>query len=114
MPQESVACFFLHKTMLFSTFEEKALFMVYNTKTSIKSIVDSEKLVCPSCHIDMMRLSETRRKEADEMKKLMMKFGNLFAALALVAVTLNVNSTCGHYIYQAPIPESAKKLSKIR
>ncbi|MCI9597431.1 MAG: cyclic lactone autoinducer peptide [Firmicutes bacterium] len=48
------------------------------------------------------------------MKKLMMKFGNLFAALALVATTLNVNSTCSHYIYQAPIPESAKKLSKIR
>ncbi len=48
------------------------------------------------------------------MKKIMEKFGNLFAALALVAATLNVNSTCGYHVYQESVPESAKKLSKIK
>lgn len=48
------------------------------------------------------------------MKKFTMKLGNLFAMLALVLASLNVNSTCSTYIYQEPIPDSAKKLSKIR
>jgi cyclic lactone autoinducer peptide len=48
------------------------------------------------------------------MKKIMIKFGNIIAALALVAATLNVNSTCCHHVYQEPVPESAKKLSKIK
>lgn len=48
------------------------------------------------------------------MKKVMMKFGNMVAALALVAASMNVNATCGHLLYQEPIPESAKKLSKVK
>lgn len=48
------------------------------------------------------------------MKKVMMKFGNMVAALALVAASMNVNATCGWHIYQEKVPESAKKLSKIK
>lgn len=48
------------------------------------------------------------------MKKVMMKFGNVLAALALVTASMNVNATCGHLLYQEAIPESAKKLSKVK
>ncbi|MEG2757972.1 MAG: cyclic lactone autoinducer peptide [Anaerovoracaceae bacterium] len=48
------------------------------------------------------------------MNKLFLKFGNVIATLALVAATMNVNATCGHYIYQESVPESAKKLCKIK
>lgn len=50
----------------------------------------------------------------ENMKKIIMKFGNVMAMLALVAATLNVNSTCSHHIYQETVPESAKKLSKVK
>lgn len=48
------------------------------------------------------------------MKKLMMKFGSMIAALALVAASLNVNATCSYHVYQDKVPESARKLSKIK
>lgn len=48
------------------------------------------------------------------MKKIMMKLGNSVAALALVAAALNVNSTCVFHVYQEPIPECAKKLSRVK
>ena len=48
------------------------------------------------------------------MKKLMVKFGNAVAAIALVAATMNVNATCSYYVYQDTVPECAKKLSKIK
>ena len=48
------------------------------------------------------------------MRKLFLKFGSAFMMLALTAAELNVNATCGHHIYQEAIPESARKLSKIK
>lgn len=48
------------------------------------------------------------------MKKISYSWGKVLAALALVMATMNVNSTCVHYIYQEPVPETAKKLSKIK
>ncbi len=46
------------------------------------------------------------------MKKFMMKFGGLFAALALVITTATVNSACACIMHQEEIPETAKKLRK--
>lgn len=34
--------------------------------------------------------------------------------LSVVAASLNVNATCSHYINQVPIPDSARRLSRIR
>lgn len=48
------------------------------------------------------------------MQKLMTKCGTLLAALAMLAAALNVNATCAHHVYQDRVPESAKKLSKIK
>lgn len=48
------------------------------------------------------------------MKKLMMKLGNVVAVLAVVAATLNVNATCSYHAYQETVPDSARKLSKIK
>lgn len=47
------------------------------------------------------------------MKKLMIRLGNIVAMLAVVAATLNVNATCSHHVYQEPVPDSAKRLSKL-
>lgn len=49
-----------------------------------------------------------------KMKKMIVKFGNMVAALALVAASMNVNATCGWHIYQEEVPESAKKLGKVK
>ena len=48
------------------------------------------------------------------MKTMMMKLGNVMAALAIVAASMNVNSACAHYIYQEEVPACANKLSKIK
>lgn len=48
------------------------------------------------------------------MKNLIMKIGNAVAVLALVAASVNVNSTCCHYIYQGPVPKDANRLRKVR
>lgn len=48
------------------------------------------------------------------MNKLYLKFGNVIAVLALVFATISVNSTCRMYMYQDEIPESVKKLNKIK
>lgn len=48
------------------------------------------------------------------MEKLKIRLGSAVAALAMRAATLNVNATCTHYVYQAPVPEDAKKLSKVK
>ncbi len=48
------------------------------------------------------------------MNKLYLKFGNVIAALAFVFATMGVNAACRHYMYQEPIPESVKKLKKVR
>lgn len=48
------------------------------------------------------------------MEKVFVKFGSVLAALALMVAAMNVNATCMHYAHQEEIPESAKKLSKIK
>lgn len=48
------------------------------------------------------------------MNKLYLKFGNVIATLALVFATISVNSACRHHMYQDPIPESVKKLKKVK
>lgn len=48
------------------------------------------------------------------MKKLSLKFGNVVAALAFVFATMSVNAACRYFMYQEPIPESVKKLKKVR
>ena len=59
-------------------------------------------------------LDKRSENKEENMKKLMMKLGNIVAGLALIAATLNVNSTCAHHIYQEPVPDSAKKLAKLK
>lgn len=45
-------------------------------------------------------------------KQLMMKFGPMLAALALMVTTVSVNTTCTWVCYQDKLPESANKLRK--
>lgn len=47
-----------------------------------------------------------------QMKKLLMKYSGMLAALAMVFTTLTANSTCTWVTYQEEMPESAKKLRK--
>ncbi len=44
------------------------------------------------------------------MKKIILKYGGMLAALAMVFTTLTVNSTCTWMTYQEELPETAKKL----
>mgnify|MGYP003196300362 FL=1 len=46
------------------------------------------------------------------MKKIILKYGCMLAALAMVFTTLTVNSTCTWMTYQEELPETAKKLRK--
>ena len=46
------------------------------------------------------------------MKKIILKFGGMLAALAMVFTTLTVNSTCTWMTYQEELPDTAKKLRK--
>lgn len=46
------------------------------------------------------------------MNKLIMKYGGMLAALALVVTTLTANSACIFYTHQEPLPADAKKLRK--
>lgn len=46
------------------------------------------------------------------MKKFMVKFSGLFAALALCVTTLTANSTCFFCAHQAEMPAESKKLRK--
>ena len=46
------------------------------------------------------------------MKKFIVKHGNVFAALALMITTINVNSTCWFIMHQDKLPKAAKKLRK--
>ncbi|MCI9141956.1 MAG: cyclic lactone autoinducer peptide [Lachnospiraceae bacterium] len=48
------------------------------------------------------------------MKKLYLRFGSFVATLALIAASMNVNATCQYHLYQETIPESAKKLCKVK
>lgn len=43
------------------------------------------------------------------MKKLLYKFGSLFAALALTAGVLSTNVACGGPYYQPKVPEGLRK-----
>lgn len=55
-----------------------------------------------------------RPKGRIKMEKLKIRIGSAMAALAMRAAALNVNATCTHHLYQAPVPEDAKKLSKVK
>lgn len=46
------------------------------------------------------------------MKKFFIKYGHIFAAMALVFTTLVANSTCAFLIHQEKLPEGAKTLRK--
>jgi len=46
------------------------------------------------------------------VNKLIMKYGGMLAALALVVTTLTANSACIFYTHQEQLPESAKALRK--
>ena len=46
------------------------------------------------------------------MKKIILKYGGMLAALAKVFTTLTVNSTCTWMTYQEELPDTAKKLRK--
>lgn len=47
------------------------------------------------------------------MKNLLLRFGGMLAALALVVTIVNVNTTCFFAGYQPELPKGAKKLSHI-
>ncbi len=61
----------------------------------------------------MQLVKKSYIREEKTMKKLMIRLGNIVAMLAVVAATLNVNATCSHHVYQEPVPDSAKRLSKL-
>ena len=42
------------------------------------------------------------------MKKIILKYGGMLAALAMVFTTLTVNSTCTWMTYQEELPDTAK------
>lgn len=46
------------------------------------------------------------------MKTFVRKYGNVFAALALVFTTMTANSTCCFCIHQPKMPTDAKQLRK--
>ncbi|MGN1277470.1 MAG: cyclic lactone autoinducer peptide [Floccifex sp.] len=46
------------------------------------------------------------------MKKYIVKFSGLFAALALCVTTLTANSTCVFCMHQSKMPVNSKKLRK--
>ena len=46
------------------------------------------------------------------MKKLIMKYGDMIATLALMVTTLNVNVACTFYAHQPKLPDGAEKLRK--
>lgn len=46
------------------------------------------------------------------MRKFLVKFSGLFAALALCATTLMENSTCVFCMHQEKMPANSKKLRK--
>jgi len=48
------------------------------------------------------------------MKKIMVKFGGMLAAMAILITTINVNSTCICFAYQPELPEEAFKLRKLK
>lgn len=49
---------------------------------------------------------------SDQYEKIILKYGGMLAALAMVFTTLTVNSTCTWMTYQEELPETAKKLRK--
>ena len=46
------------------------------------------------------------------MKKIILKYGGMLAALAMAFTTLTVNSNCTWMTYQEELPDTAKKLRK--
>lgn len=50
--------------------------------------------------------------EVKEMKKILMKYSGMLAAVAMVFTTLTANTACTWMSYQEELPETAKKLRK--
>lgn len=46
------------------------------------------------------------------MKKLLLKYGNILGALAIVVTTYNVNACCQFVLHQPVVPQEAKRLRK--
>jgi len=46
------------------------------------------------------------------MKKVMYKFGHIFASLALLVTVVNVNSSCFFMAHQPELPKGANRLKK--
>lgn len=51
-------------------------------------------------------------KGEDFMKKFLIKYSGVFAALALAFTTLTANSTCVYCVHQPEMPKNSKKLRK--
>jgi len=51
-------------------------------------------------------------KGRNQMKKFIMKYSGVLAALALVVTTLTANSTCVYCVHQPKMSENCKKLRK--
>lgn len=51
-------------------------------------------------------------EEGEWMKKFLKKYGRIFATLAIMVTSVNVNTTCMVIMYQDKLPEEAKKLRK--
>lgn len=46
------------------------------------------------------------------MKKFLAKYANVFAAFAMLAATVSVDTLCGYHYGQPPAPASLRKLRK--
>lgn len=47
------------------------------------------------------------------MKKLVYRFGSVFASLALLITVANVNTSCFFMAHQPELPKGAQKLKKV-
>jgi len=50
------------------------------------------------------------RREVAILKKIIYKFGGMFASLALMVTALNVNVACAWLVHQPKLPKGADKL----
>ena len=76
-----------------------------------------EQVIEGFCIIENRKTSfyrENKRKRGNKMKKVSKNFEKILAKAALVSASNNVNSTCRWYVYQELVPQSAKKLKKIK
>lgn len=65
-----------------------------------------------SFYVRMKMQANKIKNRGERMKKLLMKYSGILAAMALVFTTLTANSTCTWVTYQEKLPKAAKKLRK--